>query len=60
MPARIEALESEYAQLQERVGSAEFYKEGAEAIAAATARVAAVEEEVLFAYERWDELKARA
>ncbi|MFN7914747.1 MAG: ATP-binding cassette domain-containing protein [Vicinamibacterales bacterium] len=60
MPARIEALESEYAQLQERVGSAGFYKEGAEAIAAAMARVAAVEEEVLLAYERWDELKARA
>ena len=59
MPAKIEALESEHAQLQERIGSPEFYKAGAEAIAGALARASALEDDILLAYERWDELKAR-
>jgi ATP-binding cassette subfamily F protein uup len=59
LPQRIEALESEHAQLQAAVAAPEFYKEGADAIAKTMARAAAVEEELLAAYTRWDELEAR-
>jgi ATP-binding cassette subfamily F protein uup len=59
LPARIEALESEHAQLQSTIASPDFYREGADAIAKTMARHGAVEEELLAAYERWDELKAR-
>ncbi len=59
LPGRIEALESEHAQLQAAMAAPEFYKEGADAIAKAMARNGAVEEELLVAYERWDELEAR-
>jgi ATP-binding cassette subfamily F protein uup len=59
MPAKIEALESEHRQLQERIASPDFYKAGAEAIAEAMARASAVEDDILLAYERWDKLKAR-
>ena len=59
LPQRIEVLESENTELAARIASPEFYKEGAEAIAAAMARVGALEQELLQAYERWDELEAR-
>ena len=59
LPQKIETLESEHTQLQEKVASPEFYKSGADAIARTMARSAAVEQELLVAYERWDELEAR-
>ena len=39
--------------------SPEFYKEGANAIARTIARAAEVEQELLTAYERWDDLESR-
>ncbi len=60
LPARIEALEQEHQQLAERTAAPEFYKEGAEAIAAALDRLAAVEAELGAAYARWDELDSRS
>ncbi len=59
LPARIEVLEAEQAELQTRVNSADFYKEGAEAIAHALARIAAVDAELLDTLVRWDELDSR-
>jgi ATP-binding cassette subfamily F protein uup len=59
LPARIEALESEHTQLQVSIASPEFYKESADAIAKTLARSTAVEEELLNAYARWDELQQR-
>jgi ABC transport system ATP-binding/permease protein len=59
LPQRIEALESEHAQLQAAMSSPDFYKEPAEAIARTMARSGEVEHELLVAYERWDELEAR-
>ena len=59
LPHRIEALESEHAQLQSSVASPDFYKESADVIAKTMARVGEVEHELLEAYERWDELDAR-
>jgi ATP-binding cassette subfamily F protein uup len=60
LPHRIEALESEHEQLQVSIASPEFYKEGAESIARTMARASTVEEELLTAYARWDELESRS
>jgi ATP-binding cassette subfamily F protein uup len=59
LPARIETLESELTQLQASIASPEFYKEGADAIARTMARSTEVEELLLAAYARWDELDGR-
>ena len=59
LPRKIEALESEHGQLQASMASPEFYKEGANAIARTIARAAEVEQELLTAYERWDDLESR-
>jgi ATP-binding cassette subfamily F protein uup len=59
LPQRIEALESEHSELQARIASPEFYKEGAETISKTMARSSEVEGELLAAYERWDELDTR-
>ena len=60
MPAKIAALEEEQAALHARVQAPEFYKEPADTIAATLARVAQVDDELLAAYARWDELDSRA
>jgi ATP-binding cassette subfamily F protein uup len=60
LPARIEALEGEQRQLQERIAGQEFYKEGAAAIRDALARQQEVERLLHDAYERWMELESRA
>jgi ATP-binding cassette subfamily F protein uup len=59
LPARIEALEAEQTALAARVAHPEFYKESADAIAAALDRVAAIERELLDSYARWDALDSR-
>jgi len=56
LPKRIAALEAEQAQLQAAVARPEFYKEGADAIKKTMARVEAIEQELLTAMARWDEL----
>ena len=60
LPARIEALEVEQQALNARVAGADFYKESGEAIKEALARVASLQEQLLLAYARWDELESRA
>ncbi len=59
LPGRIEALEDELKTLETRVAAPEFYKEGADAIAAALARVESLQQKILDAYARWDELDAK-
>ncbi len=59
LPHRIEVLESEHSQLQAKIASPEFYKDGSEGIAKALARATAVEAELLVVYARWDDLESR-
>ena len=59
LPARIEALEAEHTSLESAVAGPDFYKEGSEVIAHTLQRIADVEEELLNAYSRLDELKSR-
>jgi ATP-binding cassette subfamily F protein uup len=56
LPGRIEALEAEQQQLQDAIASPDFYKEGAGAIAGSLARLETIEQELLVALARWDEL----
>jgi len=60
LPVAIDALEREQRDLQARVAAPEFYKEGAEAIAAVMARLAAIEQTLIDTYARWHDLDARA
>ena len=57
LPARIEALETEKAQLFELLASGTFYTERASDVAPTRARLAAIETELAAAYERWLELE---
>jgi len=59
LPARIEALEAEQRGLGERIAHPDFYKESADAIRDALARVTAIEADVHEAYARWSELESR-
>jgi ATP-binding cassette subfamily F protein uup len=59
LPSRIEQLETEQRDLNVRVGSPAFYKEGAESIKAVMSRLEAIEQELLAAYERWHDLERR-
>ncbi len=59
LPSRIEALESEHTQLQVATHSPDFYKEGSDVIARTLARSTELEQELLAAYARWDELDSR-
>jgi len=58
LPARIEALEAEQAQLAEQLSGVEIYSD-AKRLAAAQARTTAIDEELMAALERWEELGAR-
>ena len=60
LPGRIEALEAERDALRARTGGAEFYKETADAIRDALARLEAIDPELAAAYDRWNALEARA
>ena len=60
LPARIEAIEAEERDLQQRIGSPEFYREGATAIRDALGRVEQLRVERDALYARWAELEARA
>ena len=60
LPLRIEALEAEQRALNERIAAPEFYKEGADAIRDALARVEALQQGLAEAYARWSELDARS
>jgi ATP-binding cassette subfamily F protein uup len=58
LPARIEALEAEQAQLAEQLSGVEIYSD-AKKLAAAQARTTAIDEELMAALERWEALGAR-
>jgi ATP-binding cassette subfamily F protein uup len=59
LPARIEAIEVEERDLQQRVSSPDFYREGAAAIRDALDRVEQLRAERDALYARWAELEAR-
>ncbi len=59
LPARIEALEAEQKTLAERLADAGFYSREPQNVPAAQARVAAIDDELLQALERWEALGAR-
>ena len=60
LPAQIDALESEERELQQRIASPDFYKEGATAIRDAMARDEQLKAELHRLYARWADLDARA
>ena len=60
LPTRIETMERELEQLNAAVTAPEFYKEGADAIHKALARVEVLQQSILDAYARWDELDSRS
>jgi ATP-binding cassette subfamily F protein uup len=59
LPRRIEALEAEQRALNERVAGIDFYKEPADAIRVALARVDTLQAELSAAYTRWHDLESR-
>jgi ABC transport system ATP-binding/permease protein len=59
LPDRIDSLEAEHRSLNERIASADFYKEAPDAIRDALARADTLAEEITTAYERWNELQSR-
>ena len=59
LPARIEALETEQKTLSALLAGTEIYAGDATKLAAAQARFAALEDELLAALTRWEELGAR-
>jgi ABC transport system ATP-binding/permease protein len=60
LPQRIEALEAEQRALNATIAGPEFYKEPAATINSALARVDALQQELIDAYARWDELESRS
>ncbi len=58
LPGRIEALEAEQIELHARMGEAEFYRQGSDAITATMARIEVVKAELEAYYQRWQELEA--
>ncbi len=57
LPGKIEALETEQGQLEQRIGQVDFYQQDQADIAATLARLEQVQEELVFAYERWEYLE---
>ena len=55
LPAQIEQLETEQAQLVEKLADPELYSDGAN-VSATTARMKEVESQLEMAFERWEEL----
>ena len=60
LPGLIDALEREQEHLNTTVADPAFYKETAEAIHRALARLDSLQQELLDAYARWDELDSRS
>jgi ATP-binding cassette subfamily F protein uup len=60
LPARIEALEAEQAQINARLASPDLYVKEPQAAPGLHARHAAIEEELMAALERWETLGTRA
>jgi ATP-binding cassette subfamily F protein uup len=58
LPQRIEQLETEQRQVQASLADPAFYRETGDKVAAAKARLAALEQELESVYRRWEELEA--
>jgi ATP-binding cassette subfamily F protein uup len=56
LPARIEVLEEEQAQISKLMADASFYQGDTDEIAKTAARLKEIEEELVQAYQRWEEL----
>ena len=59
LPPRIEALEDEQRTLEATIAAPQFYREPADAINATLARLDALQQELVDAYARWEELDSR-
>ena len=57
LPAEIEALETEQAELSEKLADGSWFVSDAEAATQASQRLAEIEEILLEKLERWDELE---
>ncbi|HMO05004.1 MAG TPA: ATP-binding cassette domain-containing protein [Kiritimatiellia bacterium] len=60
LPARIEALETELAALQEKLNDPAFYKSPADEVKAAADRLPALTADIEAAYARWSDLSERS
>jgi ATP-binding cassette subfamily F protein uup len=60
LPARIEALEVEQRELNERMSRADYHRQGTAQIKADGLRLEAIERELATAFDRWAELEARS
>jgi len=58
LPATIERLEVEQEGLQQQMAQPDFYKQGSGRITEAQERLQRIEEELLTAYDRWEELES--
>jgi len=58
LPAKIEALEGEQAELHARMGESDFYRQPSEKITATLERLEALKRELEVAYERWQSLES--
>jgi ATP-binding cassette subfamily F protein uup len=56
LPALIETLEQQIAELNQKIGSPEFYKQKSDQVAEVLAQLQASEQSLTEAYKRWDEL----
>jgi ABC transport system ATP-binding/permease protein len=59
LPERIEALESQRLEFHKSMADPSFYRRAGDEIAAAKARLAALEQELAAAYGRWEDLLDR-
>lgn len=60
LPARIEALEEQKAELEETLGDPALYKDRPDEVAGLTERLERIPGELAVLYARWEELEARA
>jgi ABC transport system ATP-binding/permease protein len=58
LPARIEALEIEQAELHHAMGNADFYRQASEKITATLERLESIKQELEEVYQRWQELES--
>jgi len=57
LPARIEALDAESAEIQQALGNPDIYRESPDKVNELNARMQQVEGELAHAYKRWEELE---
>jgi ATP-binding cassette subfamily F protein uup len=59
LPQKIEALESQQAELHQKMADPAFFKSSSQEIATANAKLASIQTELASIFERWEELEAR-